>query len=378
MGNVFLVQGDGLVEMEESGYDSEADLQRLLELYPRLLAGDQMNAEEPRRWLLIRREVGLPDQESGADRWSVDHLFLDQDAVPTIVETKRSSNTEIRRKIVGQMMDYAASAVAYWPVERIQSDFEDRCRQEGLDPDQTFQNFIGEESPEDFWKQVKTNLQAGRVRLLFVADCVPPELKRIVEFLNEQMDPAEILAVEVRRYAGDGVQTLVPRVFGASVQAQNRKASGGRKYRDWDLESFLQDLSKKAGPDAVRFVRRFLDMAASRLPRTVFGRGYLNGSLYAVLDHGEVDYYPVAIWTDGRVEIQFERMKRQPPFDRPDYQQGLRERLNRIPGVDLPETTDNKLPNISIDVFYDDRAVDILFEAIDWFIDQATNPTEPN
>ena len=105
MGNVFLVQGDGLVEMEESGYDSEADLQRLLELYPRLLAGDQMNAEEPRRWLLIRREVGLPDQESGADRWSVDHLFLDQDAVPTIVETKRSSNTEIRRKIVGQMMD---------------------------------------------------------------------------------------------------------------------------------------------------------------------------------------------------------------------------------------------------------------------------------
>jgi hypothetical protein len=30
-------------------------------------------------------------------------------------------------------------------------------------------------------------LQAGRIRMMFVADRVPDELRRIVEFLNEQM-----------------------------------------------------------------------------------------------------------------------------------------------------------------------------------------------
>jgi hypothetical protein len=48
-----------------------------------------------------------------------------------------------------------------------------------------------------FWSRVKTNLQAGRIRMVFVADEIPIELARVVEFLNTEMDPAEVLAVEV-------------------------------------------------------------------------------------------------------------------------------------------------------------------------------------
>jgi hypothetical protein len=55
---------------------------------------------------------------------SVDHLFVDQDAVPTLVEVKRSSDTRIRREVVGQMLDYAANAVVYWPLERLRATFE--------------------------------------------------------------------------------------------------------------------------------------------------------------------------------------------------------------------------------------------------------------
>jgi hypothetical protein len=82
-----------------------------------LLAGNQIDIEKPRKWLLVSREAALPSEENGSDRWSVDHLFLDQDAVPTLVEVKRSSDTRIRREVVGQMLDYAANAVVYWPVE---------------------------------------------------------------------------------------------------------------------------------------------------------------------------------------------------------------------------------------------------------------------
>src|SRR6185312_8918232 len=124
----YIVEEDGkLVEMTEQPYDSEALLQELLESYPSLLAGDQLGTGDPRRWILVAREVGLASEQDGGDRWSVDHLFLDQDAIPTLVEVKRSSDTRIRREVVGQLIDYAANAVVYWPIETLRRVFERRC-----------------------------------------------------------------------------------------------------------------------------------------------------------------------------------------------------------------------------------------------------------
>lgn len=113
-GGIFLLRGnDELVEMRESPYEAEDVLQALIARFPSLLAGDQYSGGSPRRWLLVGREASLPDDEDGAGRWSVDHLFLDQDAVPTLVEVKRGSDTRIRREVVGQMLDYAANGVVY-------------------------------------------------------------------------------------------------------------------------------------------------------------------------------------------------------------------------------------------------------------------------
>ena len=87
--NIFLIQGeDQIVQMESQPYDSEALLQTLLAKFPDLLAGGQIDSASPRQWLLIKREMGIPAEEDAADRWSVDHLFIDQDAIPTLVEVK--------------------------------------------------------------------------------------------------------------------------------------------------------------------------------------------------------------------------------------------------------------------------------------------------
>lgn len=231
-GHIFLLQdGGGLVRMSESRYDSEALLQELLAKYPDLLAGDQIDGAEPRRWLLVSREMGVPDEEDGGDRWSLDHLFLDQDAIPTLVEVKRSSDTRIRREVVGQMLDYAANAVVYWPVETIRARFEKTCEAQGTDPATALVTFLGDTGEaEAFWQRAKTNLQAGRVRLVFVADEVPPELRRVVEFLNGQMDPAEVLAVEIKQFTGAGkLTTLVPRLVGQTAAAQQQKKAEPRQ-----------------------------------------------------------------------------------------------------------------------------------------------------
>lgn len=94
MGGIFLIDDeDNLTEMNEKSYDSERMLQKLIAKFPNLLAGKQIDSGNPRRWILVSREMGLPSEEAGAQRWSVDHLFLDQDGIPTLIEVKRSRDT---------------------------------------------------------------------------------------------------------------------------------------------------------------------------------------------------------------------------------------------------------------------------------------------
>src|SRR5260370_41656299 len=96
MAGVYLRQGSKLAALAEQAYATEDVLQKLVEDYPELLAGDDERGE-PRRWLLVAREVALASEDAGTGRWSVDHLFVDQDGVPRLVAAKRSSDTRIRR-----------------------------------------------------------------------------------------------------------------------------------------------------------------------------------------------------------------------------------------------------------------------------------------
>lgn len=135
---IFMRGADGkLIALSPAPYDSEDILQGLVGDYPALLAGDQMTPEEPRKWILVSREMGVPGAENGADLWYLDHLFLDQDGIPTLVEVKRSSDTRIRREVVGQILDYAANASAYWRVEDLQTLYQgDLNTALGLDSDE--------------------------------------------------------------------------------------------------------------------------------------------------------------------------------------------------------------------------------------------------
>lgn len=120
--SIFLLGAEQkLVEMAAQPYDSEDLLQSLLAEYPGLIVGQQIDQAAPRRWLLITREMAVPGEEGGSGRWSLDHLFLDQDGIPTLIEVKRSTDSRIRRELVGQMLDYAANGVVHWPVEEIRA-----------------------------------------------------------------------------------------------------------------------------------------------------------------------------------------------------------------------------------------------------------------
>jgi hypothetical protein len=318
-GSIFLMREDGsLTELHEQPYEAEAVLQALLARYPELLAGDQVDPAEPRRWLLVAREAGIPDQERGADRWSLDHLFLDQDGVPTLVEVRRSSDTRIRREVVGQMLDYAANVVLHWSVETIQTLLRERCEREGGDPDVQLQAVVRDATTaDDYWQLVKTNLAARRLCLLFVAYTIPLELQRVAEFLNEQFTHSEVLAIEVKRFGEEGHTTLVPRVIGQTAVAQQAK-SAGAAARAWDDATFYAELEQHAGAAAAGVARRLQEWAAVRGCQIWWGRGQRDGSSVVGLERAGVTYYLFTVWTSPlhRLDVRTGRDRLPVPGER--------------------------------------------------------------
>ena len=236
-------EGGRVEPLEEEPFPSEDDLQALIAQHPELLDGEQMRPGDPRRWILITREQGIAQTADSGSRWSLDHLVIDQDATPTLVEVKRGSNSEIRRTIVGQMLDYAAHAPETWKVDELRQTFENAVVARGADPEVELGRLLQADDDVDvdgFWEKVATNLDARRMRLLFVADKIPDELARVVEFLNEQMQNIEVLAVEVKQFRGETSQTLVPRVLGRTAASPTRTTAtrGTRLTRDTFLADF--------------------------------------------------------------------------------------------------------------------------------------------
>ena len=272
-GGIYLRRDGELVLMSQQVYASEAELQELIAHHPDLLSADG----EPRRWLLIAREFGIASEPDGSDRWSVDHLFIDDSAIPTLVEVKRSTDTRIRRKVVGQMLDYAANALSHWSAETIRARFE--AMWPGVAPEDVIAQALGGDiDPEEFWSQVETNLAAGRMRLMFVADVIPNELRAIVEFLNQQMAQVKVLALELRQYvdAAGQHQTLVPTLVGETQAA--RQAKGHRERRDWDRESWLRSYREKRGESEAKVVERLLRWADEHDPPLSITFGTTSGA----------------------------------------------------------------------------------------------------
>lgn len=369
-GGIFLLDSEGgLTEMAETAFAAEVDLQKLLARHPGLLPGDQIDPESPRRWLLVAREVSVPDD--AGTRWALDHLFLDQEGVPTLVEVKRGMDPRIRREVVGQLLDYAAHSILYWTEETIRNRFEERSRQEGLDPDETLVQFLGGEvSANDFWQRVKINLQAGKIRLIFVADAIPSELRRVVEFLNQQMNPAEVLAVEIRQYAGGALKTLVPRVMGQTSEALIRKTGGGGAVKQWDEDSFFAELTARRGEPEAEIARRILGWADQKGCRIWWGKGARSGSFFPMVDHAGDQYWTIAVWTYGTIEIQFQWMRKSLLFGAESKRQALRDKLNTIPGISIAEERIDRRPNVPLQVLTAPGVLAQFLEALDWVVDQ--------
>ena len=198
-GKIYKIKDNELVTIHEEKHHNENNFQELLFLYPELIPGDQIDSENPRRWLRVGREID-----------NIDIFLLDQDGIPTIVEVKKSNNSEIHREVVGQMLDYGSKLVFSQSVEAIIPKIK-------ANSPQSVQDFLDNEmSEEEFWENVENNLKEEKMRLIVVSDEIPRNLQNIIEFINNKIESTEVLALEIKQFTDNatGTKTLVPRLIG--------------------------------------------------------------------------------------------------------------------------------------------------------------------
>lgn len=332
VGKVYLVGDEGRTsELDRVRCKSESsELQDLLERNPHLLPSDQIYPDNPPQWLLVKREMPVIDPGTGSERWSIDFLFVDHMAIPTLVECKRCDDTGSRRKVIAQMLEYAANGHQYWSSEELQA-----YAQEAAGGLEELSTWVSENCSEgigvgDFFETVVSNLRKATMRLVFFLEESPNELRSLVEFLNAQLKETEVLLVEARLFQSDSGRVVVPWLLGYTEQARVAKresrVQASRIAPQRGESAFFQALSganlseeikecissflnawpreSNAGPYWVFSVNAIL-----MLPALLKSRGILhvgrNGDLQAYFGYWSADRYKDITETQSEAKNRF-------------------------------------------------------------------------
>lgn len=348
VGSVSMEKLDRFEQVLESEHVHE-----VVRKHPELLGGDHFDPDEPRRWIVLASEVPVPEPEEGRDNWSLDLLLADQDATPTLVECKVERNAESRREIIGQMIEYAANAKFYWPLEEFRKRLTDRFERFSNETSQSLSDRIGaldsdvSQTVDAFLTEFFRKLTAGEIRLVLVLDYASRRLKSSVEFINEQLERIDFNLVELR-HTRNGDQILIaPQLFGYSERTRNIKrlaierAVGARATREWDEGTFLEALAKRpTSESASRAVQEFLQ----RLPQLGFSIDWGRGLTVGSFGLRRLDVCPrrlAQVGTDGKLWLNLE-------YTRDQQQARYRELIAQmLPGV-FPEKAVREAATLSL------------------------------
>lgn len=360
MSRVYAVTPDGSsvpcerIRCRNEDQELQAILLRNLDLLP----GDQIDPANPRQWLLVKREMPVPDPNTGEDRWSIDFLLADQDGIPTFVECKRFMDTRARREVVGQVLEYVANGHFYWTKELMRDFAEAAAQETGRTLDDAVRSIApGIETPDLFFERMQENLREAQVRIVFFMEESPMELRSLVDFLNKQMERSEVLLVEARQYRINGRddRVVVPTLFGYTEQARQVKrtvtvntAAERTERRKWDEATFFADAQSKLKTEQFRLVSQLYQQCLSDGCKIRWGAGKANGS-FIVCEPALASKSCFSLTSSGHLCLSFASLKGDDHLDqaRQRFATLFRERTS----LRIPADVANAWPTYPIDTW---------------------------
>jgi len=329
-------------------FKEESHLQQLLHESPDLIV-----TKEEELPAIFMRGAGLPG--SG----STDLVGVDGFGNILVVETKLAKSHEIRRKVIGQVLEYAAYL---WrmPYEEFNSLFK---RREGRTIEELFREQSDSISIEEIIGKVETNLESGRFKLLIAVDRINPELEKTIAYLSSFRTGVQLEALEVKIYQDREVEVFVPHRHGSMV-AEPEPITGGR--------TTVEDIIAGAPNDQCRIIYQILVAEWERLGHVVHP-GSAGASFKAEI-HGRLE--PI-FWAFGdhiNALMSVLQSRGVPAKVLTNY----RSKVAQLPGVNGKRLMSDARPRIELTKISDDGARSFVFESDnlvkDWSKDLTVEP----
>lgn len=192
------------------GYD-EAWIQNLIFCHPETLPLQEI---DPSFGPLVPICVELDTVGAGY----ADALFLNPLGMPTLIECKLWRNSEARREVVGQILDYAR-ALRRWRFADLQREAARARRQTGFD---LVAHMRAHGTPDldeaAFVDNVGRNLRLGRILLLIVGDGIREGVEAIADYLQDTTMQFTLGLVEAQVFELDAGRRIVqPRVLAKTM-----------------------------------------------------------------------------------------------------------------------------------------------------------------
>jgi hypothetical protein len=297
------------------GYENEAALQAILHDHPTLVPGVRDGA------------VACREFESAVG--PADVVIVDDAGEITLVECKLASNPQIRREVIGQVLDYASRL---WRMSV--DDFERRWKRAdaaGLSP---FEQLGDDEGR--IRAAVQDNLNASRLKMVLAVDRLNDDLKRIVEFLNTIIVPsAGVIAVEFARVYDEvsGVEILMPESYGAEL-AEAKEAADTLRRPPWTPEQYIE-WCENTDPGGVPIIRALISALVEHGFEIVGGQAATPSLNCGLTVPGLGHKFPVCLYTSvGRgalIEVRFTDFKKDS-----HREARLADFVEEIPNIPIP------------------------------------------
>jgi len=288
-----------------SQFPDEATLHRLITDAPHLLP----LAGSP-QLIVVGREVRL-----GAGY--ADLIAVEPDGRLAVLEIKLARNAEARRAVVAQALSYAAYLYGMAP-DQLERDIlrphllERNCQSLIDRVAEVYQE--SDFDPDVFNEGLCSCLERGHLRVVFVLDEAPPELVKLLGFLETVSEGLLLDLVTVSAYDVDGSQILVPqRVEPDNIEvavSAERRTSVDRTTHSQGAEAFIEDVRKadeRLRPKLQQLVDFAVALEARQLAELSSSRGAQGKRmiLHARLQPENVGL--ITIWNENGASLQFWR-----------------------------------------------------------------------
>lgn len=348
MAKILTIDGKDIKPLDKVKFNLESDLQGYLEQYPAIIPLDEIVEDVP-ELICIGREVVVP---SG----SIDLMYIDKEGLLTIVETKLVKNPEIRRTVIGQLIEYA-SFVSQWTVSEIYNIASSYLKQTLKEK---IASYSGSEFNEDDFKHnIEDNLKNGKIRLIVAVDELNEPLRATITFLNTHSN-FDVLLLQISSFEeSEDKRVLIPTVFGYS--SKTGKTSSRKR---WDPDRFFNDVNKRLQLDITEAINELYEFTKDNADNVYWGTGASTGSFTFHKIYRDLPLSIFSVYSDGYLYLNFGYMKDKEIDDQ--FLESFRDMLNDIPQMRIPEdiTKGRKFPGIKIELLTQPESMDKFQKAV--------------